>query len=162
MKVSRAKNKYGLKHKISIFVTLSIFDEGSFVNAESYTKVNFYNDVSTFDTQYVSPNKFHISFEYYTKRSLSILHVNIRSMHKSFAVFKQFYSSLDYKCSIIRFFKTWATDARTHKTLHLPNLSVQHQVRNAVCYVYLYRVALHQSQEKPWHKSWRSGQLLLK
>ena len=58
-----------------LFVPFST--EESFINNESDSDVNFYNDVFSRDTQEVGPYKFQINFKLFSKQSLSILHLNI-------------------------------------------------------------------------------------
>ena len=78
----------------------------SFINNEKDPDVNFYNDVFTLDTQYLAPDKFQRNFKPFSKQSLSILHLNIRSINKHFAAFKQFYLSLNFNFSIVCFSET--------------------------------------------------------
>ena len=78
----------------------------SFINNENDPDVNFYNDVFTLDTQYLAPDKFQRNFKPFSKKLLSILHQNIRSINKNFEAFKQFYLSLNFNFSIVCFSET--------------------------------------------------------
>ena len=78
----------------------------SFINNEYDPDVNFYNDVLTLDTQYLAPDKFQGNFKPFSKQSLSILHLNIRSINKNFETFKQLFLSLNFSFSIVGFSET--------------------------------------------------------
>ena len=82
----------------------------SFINNENDPDVNFYSNVFTLDTQYLATGKFQRNFKPFSKQSLSILHLNIRSINKNFEAFKQFYLSLNFNSSIVCFSETWAND----------------------------------------------------
>ena len=60
-------------------------------------------DISPLDTKYFNPNEIHEGFKCLCKNSFSILHVNIRSINKSFETFKNFYSKLNCTFSVIYF-----------------------------------------------------------
>ena len=77
----------------------------NFINNENDPDVNFYIDVCTLDTQYIAPDKFQRKLKPFSKQSLSILRLNIRSLNKHFEAFKQFYLSLNFHFSIVYFQK---------------------------------------------------------
>ena len=52
--------------------------------------VNFYHDVSMLDTQYLAPNRFKTNVKDFSKKSFSVLHLNIRSINKNFGAFTEF------------------------------------------------------------------------
>ena len=85
------------------------------------------------DTQYLMPDKFKINFIDFSKNSFSVLHLNIRSINKSFEAFTEFYSKLNHIFSVICFSETWASEENINKnsTFELKNYNVIHQVRNS-------------------------------
>ena len=105
----------------------------SFINNENDPDVNCYNDVFTLDTQYLAADKFQRNFKPFSKQSLSILQLNIRSINKNFEAFLQFYLSLNFNFSIVCFSETWANDINIHKssTFQLPNYNTEHQIRKS-------------------------------
>ena len=105
----------------------------SFINNENDPDVNFYNDVFTLDTQYLAPDKFQRNFKPFSKQSLFILHLNIRSINKNFEAVKQFYLSLNFNFSIVCFSETWANDININKnsSFQLPNYNTEHQIRKS-------------------------------
>ena len=106
----------------------------SFINNENDPDVNFYNDVFTLDTQYLAPDKFQRNFKPFSKKLLSILHQNIRSINKNFEAFKQFYLSLNFNFSTVCFSETWANDININKnsSFQLPNYNTEHrQIRKS-------------------------------
>ena len=80
--------------------------EECFINNEHDPDVNFYNDVFPLDTQYLAPDKSQRNFKPLSKQSLSILHLNIRSINKNLEAFKHFYLSLRFNFSIVCFSET--------------------------------------------------------
>ena len=104
----------------------------SFINNENDPDVNFYNDVFTLDTQYLASDKFQGNFKPFSKQSLSVLHLNIRSINKNFEAFRQFYLSLNSNFSIVCFSETWVNDINISKnsSSQLPIYNTEHQIRN--------------------------------
>ena len=72
-----------------------------FLNSEINPDINFYIDFSPLDTEYFNPNEICEGFECLCKNVFSILHVNIRSIHKNSEIFKRFYSTLNFTFSVI-------------------------------------------------------------
>ena len=107
--------------------------EESFFNNENDPDVNFYNDAFTLDTQYLAPDKFQRNFEPFSKQSLSILHLNIRSISQNFETFKQFYLFLNFNFSIVCFSETWTNDININKnsSFQLPNYNTEHRIRKS-------------------------------
>ena len=101
----------------------------SFINNENNPDVNFYIDVCTLDTKYLAPDKFQRNFKLFSKRSLSILHLNIRSLNKNFEASKQFYLSLNFNFSIAYFSETRANDIKKNSSFQLPNYNTEPQIR---------------------------------
>ena len=69
--------------------------------------ISFYQDISSLETHYCSPNDFKNNFQSFLKDSFSVLHLNIRSMNKNFESFKEFYLKIKFKFSIFCFSETW-------------------------------------------------------
>ena len=85
--------------------TFSIHE--SAINSEHDPDINFYQDISSLETHYCSPNDFQNKFQCFLKDSFSVLHLNIRSMNKNFESFKEFYLTINFKFSIFCFLETW-------------------------------------------------------
>ena len=66
----------------------------NFFNSESDPDFNFYCDISPLDTKHFNPNEIREGFKRLCKNDFSALYVNIRTINKSFAKFKNFYSKL--------------------------------------------------------------------
>ena len=79
----------------------------SSINSEHDPDINFYQDISSLETHYCSPNDFQNNFQCFLKDSFSVLHLNIRSMNKNFESFKEFYLTINFKFSIFCFLETW-------------------------------------------------------
>ena len=69
----------------------------------------------------------------FCKNGFSVLHVNIRSINKTFETFKNFYSKLNCTSSVICFSETWATDNSICKdsNFQIENYTVLLQVRES-------------------------------
>ena len=80
------------------------------VNNDHDPDVNFFQDVSSLDTHCYSPNEIQEKFNNFSEKSFSVLHLNIRSINKNSEDFKEFYSTLNYRFSIICFSETWIDD----------------------------------------------------
>ena len=78
----------------------------SSTNGEHDPDINFYQDISYLETHYCSPNDFQNNFQCFLKDSFSGLHLNIRSMNKNFEPFKEIYSKINFKFSIVYFSET--------------------------------------------------------
>ena len=104
-----------------------------FVDNDHDPDINFHHDASMLDTQYLMPDKFKTNFMDFSKNSLSVLHLNIRSINKNFEAFTEFYSKLNHIFSVICFSETWASEENINKnsTFQLKNYNVIHQVRNS-------------------------------
>ena len=72
-------------------------------------------DISSFETNYLSPSEIDKNFQNFSKESFSVLHLNIRSMNKNFEAFQDFYKSLNTKFSIICLTETWANDSSVNQ-----------------------------------------------
>ena len=87
----------------------------SSINSEHDPDINFYQDISSLETHYCSPNDFQNNFQCFLKDSFSVLYLNIRSMNKNFEPFKEFYSKINFKFSIVCFSETWVDDISFNK-----------------------------------------------
>ena len=77
--------------------------------------VNFYHDVSMLDTQYLMPDKLKTNFKDFSKNYFTVLHLNIRSIHKTFKAFTEFYLKLNHIFSVICFSEAWASEVNINK-----------------------------------------------
>ena len=86
---------------------------------------------TTLDTQYLASDKSERSFKPFSKQSLSILHLNIRSRNKKFEAFKQFYLSLTFNFNIACFSEIWANYINVNKnpSFQCPNYNTEHQIK---------------------------------
>ena len=93
--------------------------------------INFYQDISSLEIHYCSPNDSQNSFQCFLKDSFSVLHLNIRSMNKDFKSFKEFYSKFNFKFSIVCFSETWVDEISFSKNSNcqLSGYQVLHQIR---------------------------------
>ena len=93
MKTANFKSKYfSCINKVSPKQNKNPFStKESFVDNEHDPDVNFYRDISMFNTQYLMPDKYKINFKDFSKYSFSILQLNIKSMNKSFESFSECY-----------------------------------------------------------------------
>ena len=95
--------------------------------------VNFHHNISSLESNYLSPSKIDKNFQNFSKESFSVLHLNIRSMNKNFEAFQDFYKSLNTKFSIICLTETWANDSDiNHNSLfQLEGYIPVHQIRKS-------------------------------
>ena len=95
--------------------------------------VNFYNDISSLETSYLSPREIDKDFQKFSKESFPVLHLNIRSMNKNFEAFQDFYKSLNTKFSIVCLTETWANDSNINQNslFQLEGYIPVHQIRKS-------------------------------
>ena len=105
--------------------------KGSLNDTNQDPDVNFYNDISSVETNYLSPCEANNKLKSFTSETFSILHLNIRSMNKNFEAFREFYESLDINFSIICFSETWANDSNFDKnsSFQIEGYNPIHQIR---------------------------------
>ena len=135
------QTKNGTQNMFFFICHLPFLNKESFINNENNSDVNFYDNIFAFDTQYLAPDKFQRNFKPFSKQSLSILHLNIRSINKNFKAFKRFYLSLNFNFGIVCFSETWADDIKINKNscFQLPNYNTEHQkIRKTRRCMYLY------------------------
>ena len=77
-------------------------------------------------------DKFKKNFKDFSKNSISVLDLNVRSMNKNFEVLSEFYSKMNHIFRAICFSETWANEENINKNsaFQLKNHNVIHQVRN--------------------------------
>ena len=93
--------------------------------------VNFYDNISSLESNYLTPSKIDKNFKNFSKESFSVLHLNIKSMNKNFEAFQDFCKSLNTKFTIIRFTETWANDSNINQDslFQLEGYIPVHQIR---------------------------------
>ena len=77
----------------------------SSINSEYDPGINFYQDIFSLETHYCSLIDFQNNFQFFLKDSLSVLHLNFTSMNKNFESFKECHSVINFKFSIVCFFR---------------------------------------------------------
>ena len=91
----------------------------------------FNTTIQNLDTPYILPEEFQNFLDDDISESLSILHLNIRSIKKIFETFKNFLSTLNYNFSIICFSETWLDETKNENSNYeLPGYYSIHQIRN--------------------------------
>ena len=91
----------------------------------------FNTTIQNLDTPYILPEEFQNFLDDDISESLSILHLNIRSIKKIFETFKNFLSTLNYNFSIICFSETWLDETNNENlNYELPVYDSIHQIRN--------------------------------
>ena len=85
------------------------------INSENDPDINFYQDISSLRHITVALMILRTTF---LKDSFSVLHLNIRSINKNFESFKEFYSKIKFKFSIVCFSETWVDDISFSKNLN--------------------------------------------
>ena len=63
--------------------------------------VNFYNNISSLESNYLSPREIDENFKNLSTELFSVLHLNIRSVNKNFKAFQDFHKSLNTKFCIV-------------------------------------------------------------
>ena len=81
------------------------------------------------DTPYILLEEFQKFIDSSSHDSLSILHLNIRSIKNNFDNFELFFSTLGFSWSVISFSETWL-DEVGNSLFELPNYISKHQVRD--------------------------------
>ena len=78
------------------------------VNAELDPDVNFFQNISSLDTQYfnIDDAKTYVNNNI-SSDSFSVLHINIRSVQENFEKFQKIFKTLKYNFSAVCHSKTW-------------------------------------------------------
>ena len=63
------------------------------LNDSNQNPDNFYNEISSLESNYLSPSEIDKNFKNFSTESFSVIHLNIRSMNKNFEAFQDFYKS---------------------------------------------------------------------
>ena len=95
--------------------------------------VNFFNNnIENLDTPYISHEKIKDLNVNTSANTLSVLHLNIRSMKKNLESFKLFLPNFNFDFSIICFSETWLDDSfsLSQSLYELPKYKCIHQVRS--------------------------------
>ena len=95
--------------------------------------IKFFNDKSeTVDSPYFSIDEFNSLSEKLLQNSFSILHINIRSLHKNFEKLREYLSAVKRDFSVVVLTETWCNDdkAAQNSILQLPNYTPIHQIKN--------------------------------
>ena len=105
----------------------------NFFNSVSNPDINIQGNISPLDTKYFIANEICEGFECICKNGFSVLHVNISSINKNFDTFKNFYSKLNCKFSMVCFSETWTTDNSicNDSNFQKENYTVLYQVRES-------------------------------
>ena len=95
--------------------------------------VNFHHNISSLESNYLSPSKIDKNFQNFAKQSFSVLQLTIRSLNKNFEAFQNFYKSLNTKFSIICLTETWAnaSDINQNSFFQLEGYIPVHQIRKS-------------------------------
>ena len=103
----------------------------SSINSEHDPDINFYQDISSFERHYWSPNDFKNNLQCFLKDFFFVLHLNIRSININFELFKEFYSTINFELSIVCFSETWVDNISFSKNsnFQLSGYQVLHQTR---------------------------------
>ena len=73
------------------FMPLNSFLANDSVNYSNQNlDINYYNDISSLGTSYLSPSEIDKNFQNFSIESFSVLHLNIKSMNKNFEAFQEF------------------------------------------------------------------------
>ena len=92
--------------------------------------INFFNfKTQNLDLPYIFPEEFQKFIDSSSHDSFSILHLNIKSIKKTFDNFKLFSSTLGFSFSVICFSETWLHELG-NILYELPNYTSIHQVRH--------------------------------
>ena len=93
--------------------------------------LTFNNNISSLESNYLSPSEIDKNFQNFSTESFSVLHLNIRRMNKYFEAFQDFYKSLNTKFSIICLTETWTNDSDTNQNslFQLEGYIPVHQIR---------------------------------
>ena len=83
----------------------------SLSDSNQSSDVNYYNNISSLESNQLSPSEIDKNFQNFSEESFSVSHLNIRSRNKNFEGFQDFYKSLNTKFSIICLIETWANDS---------------------------------------------------
>ena len=93
----------------------SFFPKNYLNDSNQDPDVNFYNDICSIETSCLLPCEVNNKLKRFSSETFSILHVNIKSMTKSFETFKKHYNSLNFSFSITCLSEAWANHSKPEK-----------------------------------------------
>ena len=103
------------------------------VNAELDPGVIFFQNISSFDTQYfnIDDAKTFVNNNI-SSDSFSVLNINIRSMQKNFGKFQEFFKTLKFNLSAVCLSETWcdAIDSTKNSNYRLHGYKSFHQTKD--------------------------------
>ena len=103
------------------------------VHAELDPDVNFFQNISSLDTQYfnIDDAKTFVNNNI-SSDSFSVLHINIRSMQKNFEKFQEFFKTLKFNFSAVCLSETWcdSIDSTKNSNYRLHGYKSFHQTRD--------------------------------
>ena len=82
-------------------------NEHSTINQELDPDTNFFESISSLDTKYFTVNQTKTFVSNTDSESITVLHLNIRSMKKNFEIFQEFFKDLKFNFSAICLSETW-------------------------------------------------------
>ena len=100
-------NKNAVRIKFRMLIIRFVFLQESFLNKESDSDVNFYQNNLSNEANYFLMTEVKSSLTGFDPNTFSVLHLNIRSMKKNFENFKEFLKNLSVSFSAICLFETW-------------------------------------------------------
>ena len=109
------------------------FANDSLNDSNQNPDVNFYNNISSLESHYLSPSEIDKNFQNFCKESFSVLHLNIRCKNKNFKAFQDFCKSLNTRFSLICLTETWANDSDINQNslFQLEGYIPVHQIRKS-------------------------------
>ena len=91
---------------------------------------NFFNAFRFKDSQYFTPEESTRNLNHFDKSSLSMLHLNIRSLQKNFDSLFNLLMTLKFEFKVICITETWCSDnSMNHNLFKIPQYNSIHQVR---------------------------------
>ena len=93
---------------------------------------NFFNEkINSVESTYYTHEEF-VSFSRNLSENLSIIHLNIRSLHKNIDKLKDFLKDIKGNFSVIILSEAWIDDdkADLNSLFHIPNYSFIHEKKN--------------------------------
>ena len=102
------------------------------VNAELDPHVNFFQNISSLDTQCFNIDDANISSDNISSDSFSVLHINIRCMQNKFEMFQEFFKALKFNFSVVCLSETWrdSLDSPKYSNYRLHRYKSFHQTRD--------------------------------
>ena len=107
-------------------------NEHSTINPELDPGTNFFESISSLDTNNFTVNETKTFVSNTDSEFFTVLHLNIRSMKKSFESFQEFFKDLKFNFSAICLSETWceSIDATKNSNYKLNGYRSFHQIRS--------------------------------